>query len=125
MTPTLAKIGLVELAVAALLGWALIVRHERPELLTRIGVRSPRRILQCHLDQIMMGLILIALGLALPGLPTWIAAAVVFGAIMNPLLFLPQAFSDTIDSRPAYKAISFLSVLATSGGLTAAAIWAL
>ena len=65
MTPTLVKIGLFEIAFAALLGWALIAHREKPGSLKRIGVIAPRRILQCHLDQIMMGLILIAAALAL------------------------------------------------------------
>lgn len=125
MTPTLAKIGLVEIAVAALLGWALIVHLERPELLARAGVRSPRRILQCHLDQIMMGLILIAIALAVPGLPTAIAVPVVFGTLVNPLLFLAQAFSDTIANHVAFKLVSVVSITAASGGLVAVAVYAL
>jgi hypothetical protein len=125
VTPTLAKIGLVEIAVAALLGWPLVIRLEKPEWLTKIGVRSPRRILQCHLDQIMMGLILIAIGLAVRGLPTAIAVPVVFGTLMNPLLFLPQAFSDTVADTVAFKLVSVLSISATSGGLVAVAVYAL
>jgi hypothetical protein len=125
MTPTLAKIGLVEIAVAALLGWLLVVRLENPDLLRRLGVKSPRRILQCHLDQVMMGLILIAIALAVPDLPDWIKVPVVFGTLMNPLLFLPQAFSDTVGDTVAFKAVSAVSLVATSGGLTAVAIHAL
>jgi hypothetical protein len=125
MTPTLAKIGLVEIAVAALLGWLLVLRLENPDLLRRLGIKSPRRILQCHLDQVMMGLILIAIALAVPDLPDWIKVPVVFGTLMNPLLFLPQAFSDTIGDTVAFKAVSAVSLVATSGGLTAVAIHAL
>jgi hypothetical protein len=125
VTPTLAKIGLVEIAVAALLGWLLVLRLENPDLLRRLGIKSPRRILQCHLDQVMMGLILIAIALAVPDLPDWIKVPVVFGTLMNPLLFLPQAFSDTIGDTVAFKAVSAVSLVATSGGLTAVAIHAL
>jgi hypothetical protein len=125
MTPLLAKIGLVEIAVAALLGWLLVLRLENPDLLRRLGIKSPRRILQCHLDQVMMGLILIAIALAVPDLPDWIKVPVVFGTLMNPLLFLPQAFSDTIGDTVAFKAVSAVSLVATSGGLTAVAIHAL
>ena len=88
---TLAKVGLCELAVAGLMGWAIVVRLERPDLLTRAGVKSPRRLLQAHLDYVMMGLILVAVGLALPGIPDWIAAALIFGTLVNPSLFLPLA----------------------------------
>lgn len=125
MTPTLAKIGLCEIAFAALLGWALIARLEKPELLTRAGVKSPRRILQCHLDQIMMGLILIAVSVVVPDLPTAIKVPLVFGTIVNPLLFGAQAFSDTLENRLAFKLVSVISVTATSGGLVATAIHSL
>ena len=125
MTPTLAQIGLCEIAFAAVLGWALIVWKEKPATLKRFGVKSPRRILQCHLDQIMMGLILIAVGLAVDGLPTWIAVPLVFGAIMNPLLFLPEAFSDTVGDRAWFKILGFVSVFAMSTSMVAVAIFAL
>ena len=125
MTPTLAKIGLCEIAFAAMLGWALIVQREKPEWMVRAGVIAPRRILQCHLDQIMMGLILIAVGLAVESLPTWIAVPLVFGAIMNPLLFLPEAFSKTVGDRLWFKALGLLSIVAMSGGMVAVAVFAL
>ena len=44
MTPTLVKIGLFEIAFAALLGWALIAHREKPGSLKRIGVIAPRKI---------------------------------------------------------------------------------
>ena len=125
MTPTLAKIGLFEIAFAALLGWALIAHREKPGSLKRFGVIAPRRILQCHLDQIMMGLILIAVGLAVDDLPLAIAIPLVFGTIMNPLLFLPEAFSNTVGDRPWFKGLGLLSVLAMSGSMVAVAIFAL
>jgi hypothetical protein len=31
----LVQVGLIELAVAALLGWAMVIREEKPEWLTR------------------------------------------------------------------------------------------
>ena len=56
------RAGLIELALGALLGWAMVVREERPEWLKRIGVVAPARIRQVHLDYVMMGLILIGEG---------------------------------------------------------------
>src|SRR5215213_7015697 len=85
------QIGLVELALGGLLGWAMVLRQERPELLRRIGVVAPQRIRQIHLDYVMMGLILIGVGLAVPDLPTAMAIALVFGTAVNPILFLPLA----------------------------------
>ena len=85
------RIGLVELAIGGLLGWAMVVREEKPEWLTRIGVVAPHRVRQVHLDYVMMGLILIGVGLAVPDLPNGIAAALVFGTVVNPFLFVPLA----------------------------------
>jgi hypothetical protein len=86
------RIGLVELALGGLLGWAMVIRAEKSEWLARIGVVAPQRIRQVHLDYVMMGLILIGVGLAVPDLPTAIAAALVFGTVVNPFLFVPLAF---------------------------------
>ncbi len=95
------RIGLIELALGGLLGWAMVVRQDKPEWLKRIGVVAPQRIRQVHLDYVMMGLILIGVGLAVPDLPTAIAAALVFGTVVNPFLFVPLAF----DSRRGEAAL--------------------
>lgn len=116
------RIGLVELALGGLLGWAMVIREERPEWLTKIGIVAPHRIRQVHLDYVMMGLILIAVGLAVPDLPTEIALALVFGTAVNPLLFVPAAFDPDVDKRLWYRALSVVSFLTVSGGLVAAAI---
>ena len=116
------RIGLVELALGGLLGWAMVIRQERPEWLRRIGVVAPRRIRQVHLDYVMMGLILIAVGLAVPDLPTWVAAALVFGTFVNPFLFVPLAFDPDAEKRLWYRAVAVISFLGVSGGLVIAAI---
>ena len=116
------RIGLIELALGGLLGWAMVVRAERPEWLRRIGVVAPQRIRQVHLDYVMMGLILIGVGLAVPDLPTAIAAALVFGTLVNPFLFVPLAFDPDADKRTWYRALAVVSFVAVSGGLLAAAI---
>ena len=116
------QIGLVELALGGLLGWAMVVRQESPELLRRIGIVAPQRIRQIHLDYVMMGLILIGVGLAVPDLPTAIAAALVFGTAVNPFLFLPLAFEPEVDGRLWYRALAVVSFVCVSGGLFAAAI---
>src|SRR5215213_7015696 len=85
------QIGLVELALGGLLGWAMVLRQERPKLLRRIGVVAPQRIRQIHLDYVMMGLILIGVGLAVPNLHTAMAIALLSGTAVNPILFLPLA----------------------------------
>src|SRR6478609_6861790 len=116
------QIGLVELALGGLLGWAMVVREEKPEWLKRIGIVAPHRIRQVHLDYVMMGLILIGVGLAVPDLPTAIAAALVFGTFVNPLLFVPLAFDPDTEKQLWYRALAVVSFVAMSGSLVVAAI---
>ena len=118
----LVQIGLIELALGGLLGWAMVVRQDRPGWLKRIGVVAPQRIRQVHLDYVMMGLILIGVGLAVPDLPTAVAVALAFGTFVNPLLFVPLAFEPEIEKRPWYRALAVVSFIAVSGGLVIAAI---
>jgi hypothetical protein len=116
------RIGLIELALGGLLGWAMVMRQERPEWLQRIGIVAPQRIRQVHLDYVMMGLILIAIGLAVPDLPTAAAAALVFGTFVNPFLFVPLAFDPDAERRLWYRALAVVSFIGVSGGLLAAAV---
>lgn len=116
------RIGLIELALGGLLGWAMVIRSEQPELLRRIGVVAPQRIRQVHLDYVMMGLILIGVGLAVPDLPTAVAAALVFGTFVNPLLFVPLAFNPDAEKRLWYRTLAVVSFVALSGGLVVAAV---
>jgi hypothetical protein len=118
----LLQIGLIQLAVGALLGWAMVIRLERPEWLKKIGVVQPHRVLQVHLDFVIMGLILIAVGLAVGDLPDVAAGLLIFGTTVNPLLFVPPAFSPDAQKRLWYRSLSIASFLAVSGGLVWAAI---
>ncbi|WP_458689492.1 hypothetical protein [Nocardia tengchongensis] len=118
----LVRIGLLELAAGALLGWMVAAEHAAPHRLRRIGLVHPRRILQAHLDYVIMGLILVAVGVAVPGLPGWAAALVVTGTLLNPTLFLPLAFHDRLRETLPYRVVSAFSFLATSVGLVTAAL---
>src|SRR3977135_1086233 len=110
------QIGLVELTIGGLLGWAMVLRPESPDFLRRIGVVAPQRIRQVHLDYVMMGLILIGVGLAVPDLPTAVAVALVFGTLVNPFLFVPLAFDPEVEKRPWYRVLAGISFLGVSGG---------
>lgn len=116
------RFGLAELALGGLLGWAMVVRDERPEWLRRIGVVAPQRIRQVHLDYVMMGLILIGVGLAVPELPIAVAVALVFGTIVNPFLFVPLAFDPEVSKSLWYRSLAAASFICVSGGLVVAAV---
>jgi hydroxylaminobenzene mutase len=70
----------------------------------------------------MMGLILIGVGLAVPDLPTVVAAALVFGTFVNPLLFVPLAFNPDAEKWLWYRLLAVVSFTCVSGGLVVAAI---
>ena len=116
------QVGLIELALGGLLGWAMVLRQENPDFLRRIGVVAPQRIRQVHLDYVMMGLILVAVGLAIPDLSNTIAIPLVFGTFVNPLLFVPLAFDPDAEKKAWYRALAVVSFIGVSGGLVAAAI---
>ena len=83
--PLLVKLGISELAVGVLSGWAMVAMVERPEALKRAGVRQLGRIRQTHLDLLMQGTILAAIGAAVGSVPTWIGILLVIGAYLAPL----------------------------------------
>jgi hypothetical protein len=116
------RAGLIELALGGLLGWAMVVRQDKPQWLKRIGVVAPQRIRQVHLDYVMMGLILIGVGLAVPDLPTAVGVALVFGTAVNPFLFVPLAFNPDTEKRTWYRILATVSFICVSGGLVVAAI---
>lgn len=116
------RIGLAELALGALLGWVVAANFLAPQLLRRAGVTNGHRFLQAHLDYIIMGILLIAVGLAVPDLPGWLAAVVAYGALLNPTLFLPMAFKQNVTSNTSFQVATFTSFVAMSGGLVLVAV---
>jgi hypothetical protein len=90
--PLLVKLGICELAVGVLSGWAMVAMVERPEALKRRGVRQLGRIRQTHLDLLMQGTILVAIGAAVASVPTWIGVLLVLGAYVAPLTLGVLAF---------------------------------
>lgn len=116
----LVQIGLIELAIGGLLGWAVVLRKEKPEFFRRIGLKQPRAVLQIHLDYVLMGLIMIALGSVIDDPPPALAGLLIFGTIINPLLFLPGAFRPEYEKRFAYR----LLAVASFASISAALVWA-
>ncbi len=120
----LVRIGLFELAVAGLSGWLIVFATQNPDWFRSRGVPVPHRFLQAHIDLIMMSLILIALGLAVPGAPGWLKALAAFGAIVNPLLFVPLAWGPKVAEKASYKLLAVISFSTLSIALPGLAVWA-
>lgn len=121
----LVKLGICELAVAALSGWAMVAIVEWPEALKRAGFRHLSRIRQAHLDLLFMGTIVTVVGLAVNPVPTWVAALLVFGAFLQPLMFLPLGVRPELAQKLAYRGFTGLLFSASSVAWVSLAIIAL
>jgi hypothetical protein len=110
----LVKLGICELAVAALSGWAMVAIVERPEALERVGFRHLGRIRQAHLDLLFMGTIVTVVGLAVHPIPTWVAILLVSGAFIQPLMFVPLAVRPDIGQKLAYRGLGGVLFSASS-----------
>lgn len=121
--PLVAKLGICELTIAALSGWLMVATVERPETLKQIGLRHLGRIRQAHLDLLFMGTILTAVGIAANPIPNWVAALLVLGAFVQPLMFLPLAVNaELVRSSSIYRAVNTTVLVGFSAGWVALAI---
>jgi hypothetical protein len=124
--PLLSQLGIVELAIGVLSGWLMVLTIESPELLRRAGMRHLGRIRQAHLDLLFQGVILVAVGLAVDPLPTWIGVLLVTGAFLAPLLLGVLAFNAELQKGSlAYRAINTVVLVGFTAGWIALAITAL
>jgi hypothetical protein len=114
--------GVWSLALGGVSGWAVAAAFHPSQMLRRVGVEHPRRVLQLHLDWIIMGCVMVAVGLATPAAPGWAHALVLAGAIVNPLLFAPLMFSSGWYTNRGYVTVSLASFTALSAGLVACAV---
>ncbi len=120
--PFLVKFGLVLLALGAWTGWIVAAQLISPRFFERLRITEPRRLLQLHLDYVLMGILVIAVGAVLPDLPTWIQVLIVIGTILNPLLFLPMAFGPRAAQTMWFRLLSVTSFVSVTAGLTGAAV---
>lgn len=121
--PLLAKLGICELTIAALSGWAMVATVERPDALKRLGLRHLGRIRQAHLDLLFMGTILTAVGIAVASVPTWVGALLVLGAFVQPLMFLPLAVdAELVRSSAVYRTVNTAVLVGFTAGWVGLAI---
>jgi hypothetical protein len=117
--------GCWSLALGAISGWPLaILSQGGPRGSQWRFLREPKRLMQLHLDWIMMGTLLVAIGVAVPDLPGWASWSLVAGGVANPLLFVPLALAGShVRQRRDYRAVAVVSFAALSiGVLTAATV---
>ena len=106
-----------------LTGWAMVAMVENPEGLKRAGVRQLRRIRQFHLDLLMQGTILLAVGAAVASVPTWIGILLVVGAYFAPLSFGLLAFRPELEGDSnAFRAVNSTVLIGFTIGWVALAV---
>ncbi|MHC9292959.1 hypothetical protein ACRCUN_10850 [Mycobacterium sp. LTG2003] len=113
--------GLVELAVGVLTGWIYGAAKAAPEKMRSLGVQSPDRIRQWHLELMMQGAYTVACGLAVPGAPRLVAISLAIGAWSSPSAFLPLAFKPELESRTTFRTAAVVANFATSVGFVGVA----
>lgn len=114
--------ALLLLSLAA--AWLLVgVRHLRVPALRR-AFPGDADLLRCHLDYLLMALLLYAFAALRAPLPPWITACLIAGAFTNPALFLATAIRPQLrrDTPPPFQVLTALSFLATTLGAAGAAI---
>ncbi|MFG2077094.1 hypothetical protein [Nonomuraea maritima] len=114
--PLLVIVGIAELVVAVLSGWLMVVVVRAPTALRRVGVRQRSRIRQAHLDLVMMGVIQVAVGTAVRPLTLWVALAIAFGSVAQPLGFLPLALRPHLARNPTFQLLAAAVFTTTTVG---------
>jgi len=118
--PWLVEVGIVELVAGVLSGW-LMVWTEDARRAERSGIVAPRRIRQGHLDLLMMGTILVAVGAAVDDPPLVPAVLIAAGSWLAPLLFFPLARWPQAGDAPLYRLADRAGFVALSAGWVALA----
>jgi hypothetical protein len=117
--------GLIELALGALTGWPYALAVDDPDAARRLGVRSPARMRQWHLDLIALGALSVLIGSAVPALPRPVALALGVGAWTNANAFGVLVVRPEWKRHPAYRAgvvASFATVSFGCVGLAATGV---
>lgn len=112
---TLVRIGVVELAAGVLTGWLMVLASEERGR-RRWGIVAPHRIRQGHIDLLMMGTILVAVGAAVDAPPLLAAVAIVAGSWIAPLLFFPLARWPQAGDAAVYKLLDRAGFVLLSAG---------
>ena len=117
------------LLVALLLAWCLVGLNLELAPLQALFPGKPARLLQAHLDYLLMSALLFGFAAAGIGLPRLVAWAMVVGACTNSSLFLLMALFPHLDGpQPQadgwlllFKFYTFASIVTTSYGFGRAA----
>lgn len=90
--------GLSQITFAVLLGWPLFFIYYFDK--KTVGpIKSGRRLLQCHIDNIMMGILQLCVSVAVPKVPKYAGTLLLLGSWLNPQGFLIQAIQPAMATQ--------------------------
>ena len=84
MQDLLISSALIQLSLAVFLGWPLVFFHAGAK--TVGPLKSAKRLLQAHIDNVLMGILQLAIAAAHPAIP--IAAGFIIGEALTSLTFV-------------------------------------
>lgn len=91
MQTVLISSGLIQITFAVALGWVMVIMYGPRK---RFGpLRDVKRVLQCHIDNILMALLQFAIAAIHPAIPEIAGWLLVIGSWTNAQLFLIHALS--------------------------------
>ena len=91
MQSILISSGLIQITFAVSLGWVLVAMYGPGK---RFGpLKDAKRVLQCHIDNILMSLLQFAIAAVHPAIPVIAGSLLVIGSWTNAQLFLIHACS--------------------------------
>lgn len=119
--------------MALLLAWSLVGLYNNIDIFKIIFPGSPRRVLQAHLDFLIMSALILGFYAAKVSLPWHVRWAMVIGAFTNSSLFLMYALFPTLDPLhetfnpigmvpSIFNVYLYVSLLMTSYGFGKAAV---
>lgn len=121
--PILVVSGVLELTVGVLSGWLMLLASDRPAWLRALGLRDAGYLRKGHLDLLFMGVIQVAVGVAVSPLPLWIAIPIVIGAVVQPLSFFALSARPSLRESAVFQAAELsVFVVFTAGWLALATL---
>lgn len=112
--------GLFQITLAVMQGWIITAMYSG---MVPFGpLKNSKRVLQCHIDNIMMSLLQFAIAVVHPAIPEGAGWLLIIGSWVNAQLFLVHATSDK--GYVKHRAVSLVT-FASFGTLTVAYPWLL
>ena len=119
--------GSILILLSILLGWIIVAGRYLKVSAVRRMIKDDVKLVKCHLEFIVMALLMFAFFLLNIGLPAWLAYPACIGAGTNPSLLIVMAVNPDTDTGALspFGILSACSFLITTAGIGGSAVWML